>query len=154
MGIKKRPKVAETPKPQKAPKWCDEPHINGDGPLSWKFSQCDRDGPFSWRELDGETAHRVMSCLAEFEAKSWTDLEKTGSHPIECYKLEKPARDRLVDIEHDDLDSLMSFRISGSCRVWCIQDGSIMRVLWWDPEHEAYLVPKDRGDRKKRHRRR
>ena len=46
------------------------------------------------------------------------------------------------EIQQDDIDKLMSFRIAGKKRVWCIQDRNIMRVLWWDPQHEICRVPK------------
>ena len=40
-------------------------------------------------------------------------------------------------IRQDDVDELMSFRLDSRGRVWCIQTGNIMRVLWWDPNHEV-----------------
>ena len=68
--------------------------------------------------------------------------------------MDEAARDRLAEIGQDDLDELMSFRITGESRVWCIQDSAIMRVLWWDPHHGVYPIEKDKADRKKRRRRR
>ncbi|MEM8571130.1 MAG: hypothetical protein AAGG56_09505 [Pseudomonadota bacterium] len=149
MAAKKRAKIAEQPKPAKVPKWQGEPQIEGSGPLSWRFSICDRGGPFCW-ELSPENAKQIMIRLAEFEAKTWAQIESTGSHRIECHRLQKAARDRLMEIGQDDQDELMSFRISGACRVWCIPDKSIMRVLWWDPEHQVYPTERDKGDRRKR----
>lgn len=150
----KRPKAAVAANPQKVPRYRNEPDIHGAGPLCWRFANCDIGGPFSWSSIAPEDAIRVVTCLTDFETRNWTGIEETGSHEIETHRLEKPARDRLVDIGHDDQDVLMSFRITAKCRLWCIKDGAMMRVLWWDPEHAVYLVPKDRGDRKKRHRRR
>jgi hypothetical protein len=131
----KTPKYLQTPAPTKRPKY-NEPEISG-RPLAWRFSGCDRDGPFSWDGLaHGESFKEVIERLHEFEKMNWEQIIATKSHPIEVYKCEKAAQDRLKKIQQDDVDALMSFRISGTKRVWCIQDGNIMRVLWWDPKHE------------------
>jgi hypothetical protein len=134
VGKNKVPKYLGQPAPVKRPKIVDPP-IHG-APLAWRFSGCDRAGPFGWDGLaHGEPFKEVMDRLHAFEKMSWDDIIKTGSHPIEIYKCEKVAKDRLVAIEQDDTDFLMSFRISGKKRIWCIQDRNVMRVLWWDPEH-------------------
>ena len=149
---RKRPKVQETPQPTKTPKWND-PSIGG-FPLAWRFSICDREGPYNWAILESSTEFmRVVGRLAEFETKSWDQICDAGCHSIECHRMEKPARDRLSDIGQDDVDELMSYRIAGSQRVWCIQDQNIMRILWWDPDHQVYRTEKDRRDRTKRRRR-
>lgn len=135
MGKKNKvPKYLSQPVPIKRPKIVDYP-IHG-APLAWRFSGCDRSGPFGWDELaHGEPFKEVMERLHAFEKMTWDDIKRAGSHPIEVYKCEKAAKARLTEIEQDDIDFLMSFRISGKKRVWCIQDRNIMRVLWWDPEH-------------------
>jgi hypothetical protein len=133
----KKAKIAkhlQNPTPVKVPKSKD-PEIHG-SPLAWRFSACDKDGSFAWTTLEhGEPFREVIERLHEFETKTWDEIIKTGSHPIEVYKCEKDARDRLFAIQQDDIDELMSFRISGKKRVWCIQDRNIMKVLWWDPDH-------------------
>src|SRR5437763_1834862 len=134
-GRPKVPKHRQNPAPAKIPK-AKDPEIHG-LPLAWRFSACDKGGPFSWMALDhGHPFKEVMERLHEFETKTWEEIIRTGSHPIEVYKCEKPAKDRLADIQQDDIDQLMSFRISGKKRVWCIPDRNIMKVLWWDPDHQ------------------
>ena len=76
-----------------------------------------------------------MEKLHLFETMEETDMRRGGSHPVEIDQLCKEARDRLAVIELDDLDALMSFRLTGPSRVWCRMDGSVMMVLWWDPRH-------------------
>lgn len=103
--------------------------------MAWRFSGADRAGPFSWTIQPDAKFREVMEKLHEFEGKNWADIINTGSHPIVIQDLCKAARDRLADIKLDDVDELMSFRLTGPNRVWCIQAGNIMRALWWDPEH-------------------
>ena len=77
-----------------------------------------------------------MEKLQEFEKKNWSQIIHSGSHPIQIANIVKPARDRLEKIHKDDTDELMSFRLTGRNRVWCVQEANIMKILWWDPNHE------------------
>lgn len=131
---KKQPRVAVEPAPEKFPK-AAEPHVDG-LPLAWRFSACDKGGSWAWTGLDAAGEYkRVMEKLHQFETMNWSEIGRDGSHPIEVSKLAKGARDRLTRIKQNDLDDLMSFRLTGKNRVWCVRDRNIMRVLWWDPDH-------------------
>ena len=142
----KQPKAASQPHPRKQPhaktlpvteKRPRIPHIRG-GPLVWRFSSVDRNGLFAWSALtEPETYKDAMEKLHQFETMEETDMRRGGSHPVEISQLCKPARDRLAAIELDDLDELMSFRLTGSGRIWCRMDRNMMLVLWWDPDHAA-----------------
>ena len=77
-----------------------------------------------------------MEKLQEFERKNWDEITRGGSHPIPVAEIVKSARRRLQEISKDDVDELMSFRLTGSKRVWCVRQFSVMKVLWWDPNHE------------------
>jgi hypothetical protein len=85
----------------------------------------------------------VMSRLRDLESMPWKDiLGGTGSHQVETRSIGKAARDRLVEIRQDDAEHLVSLRVDGPGRVWGILDRHVFRVLWWDPGHEVYPVPK------------
>ena len=137
------------PKPVKKPKYADP--VIGGYPLAWRFSGCDKGGPFSWSGIDTDIKFReIVEKLNEFETKTWAQLLNAGSHPIPKDRISKGAQDRLRQIERDDVDELMSFSLTGPNRVWCIQSGHIMRILWWDPAHQVYPVERDKADRRKR----
>ena len=145
----KKPKAIEKPEPIREPKWRDDRLIGGERPLSWRFSHRDLGGPFSWQAVRSDDLLSVVDRFSKFEGSNWNEILETGSHPIECYKLCDDAKRRLVEIGHDDLDQMMSFRFDGTLRVWCIHDSSIMRVIWWDPNHQVYPTLPDKADRKK-----
>jgi hypothetical protein len=106
------------------------------GPLVWRFSSVDRDGLFAWSSLDDPVAYKeAMEKLHHFETMDETDMHRGGSHTVGIDNLCKDARDRLAVIQHDDIDELMSFRLTGAGRVWCRMDRNMMLVLWWDPQH-------------------
>jgi hypothetical protein len=137
----KSPKATETPILKKQPR-SDEPS-KAEQLRAWRFSSHDTGGPWAWTNLDDPAEHkRVVEQLQRFEQMSWDAIKKQGSHLIQRDRLEKRARDRLQEIKQDDLDELMSFRLTGTQRVWCIKGGEIMKILWWDPDHEVYPVSK------------
>jgi hypothetical protein len=104
--------------------------------ISWRFSILDRDGPYGWSKCDSAEKYlEILFKKKDIEKMSWTDLRHGGSHPVETYKLAKEARDRLVEIKLDDQDELLSLRISGKNRIWCVRDKNVIFVVWWDPDH-------------------
>lgn len=145
---KKTAKIAEKAEAKKAAVIAKEPSLDGGGPLAWRIGIMDHDGPFGWSQLtDAAKLREVISKLHEFEHKPWAEITKGGSHPIECSRLCKEAKDRLKKISQDDVEELMSFRLTGKNRVWCIRHLNVMRILWWDPDHKVYPTLVDRADR-------
>ena len=133
----KQPKAAFKPEPQKIPRAA--PIWRG-ASLVWRFSTADKGGPFAWAALAEATLYkRVMETLHNFETMEEKDIRSQGSHAVEIEQLCKDAKDRLTEIELDDLDALMSFRLAGKARVWCRMDRNVMQVLWWDPQHQGQL---------------
>lgn len=149
---KKLPKFGAKPDPKKRPV-INEHQLEGGHPLAWRFGQTDKAGPFAWNIEPHEKFFEVVNKLVEFENLNWNEITAQGSHPIATEKLCEDARRRLVEIQRDDLDELMSLRLTGTNRVWCTRTGHILRPLWWDQDHKVYPVEKDKADRVKRKRR-
>lgn len=104
--------------------------------FTWSFALLDKDGPFGWsRCATTEKYLEILSKKGAFEEMDITELYYRKCHSVEVSKLCNDAQKRLVEIKRDDLSSLFSFRLNGPNRVWCIKQGSVMRVLWWDPDH-------------------
>lgn len=130
----KTPKNVSLPQPEKRPR---VPEVRG-GPLVWRFSSVDRGGPFAWQNLEDPAVYKaVMEKLHYFETMEETVIRAGGSHPVSIDQICKEARQRLEDICLDDIDELMSFRLTGAERVWCRMDNNMMLVLWWDPGHRV-----------------
>lgn len=107
--------------------------------MAWRFSAHDRDGPWAWTNLNTPSDYqRVIQTLQQFETMSMDQIQQQQTHRVAPGKLCKAAQDRLKKIKQDDIDELMSFRITGKQRVWCIPIGPIMKILWWDPNHQVY----------------
>jgi hypothetical protein len=117
------------------------PGYEGQFPL-WAFRIVDLGGPWCWSVLSGDALREVLQRMKEIETMTWHAVTETGSHSIDVSALSKPARDRLMEIHQDDVDQVYSLRVTGRRRIVGIRDGGVLRILWWDPEHEICPAPK------------
>ena len=108
----------------------------------WQVGVIDRNGPFSWSEIEAADGWSIWERLAAFETMTWHEIIGRDHHEIDVDLLEKSAQDRLREIGQDDVDSLCSLRIAGERRVWGILDRNVFKILWWDPNHTVYPVSK------------
>jgi hypothetical protein len=100
----------------------------------------DHDGPWSWKTLPPEKLREILEKLAGWEKKTWGQVHgdaHDSQHSVDLARLIKPARDRLRELDLDDLDSLFRFRLSGEERLWGVPLDNVFYVLWWDPNHEV-----------------
>jgi len=113
---------------------------------SWQFAVADWGGPFGWDNLADGEFKQILEWMKSIESLTWCEiLQQSASknakhHEMPLDRIEKNARDRLDEISQSDIDCLFSFRISGPKRIWGICDGSVFKVLWWDPGHQVYIV--------------
>ena len=104
----------------------------------WAFRIVDLGGPWCWSALNGDGLTEVLAKFRDFESMTWEQIDgPTGSHGVEPAKLCKQAQARLTEIRQDDASELFSLRITGRRRAWGILDEHVLRLLWWDPEHQV-----------------
>jgi len=138
MPRSKKPAVDRAPTTTgKTPRVAKPPDLSGRYPL-WSFAIVDVGGPWCFRCLPSRELPSVLARLGQFEGMTWTQIEQgTGSHFVSCGRLVRNATKRLQELRYDDIDQLFSLRIKGKPRIWGIRAGSVLRILWWDPEHEV-----------------
>lgn len=98
-------------------------------------------GPFGWHQVDGFLTLKLREKLAHFESRTWNEIlvqSNKQNHAVDKNRLSRVAQRRLEALQADDVDSLVSLRLSGRERVWGILRGAILDLLWWDPEHQVY----------------
>jgi len=105
---------------------------------AWQFYQLDWDGP--WGCVDAKKWQEILQKLGHFETRTWADIKSDGNnHAVEIQNSPNPSvPKRLLEIHLDDIDELFSLRLSGKERVWGILEGHILKILWWDPNHEVW----------------
>jgi hypothetical protein len=136
----KYPFAREYPTTGKTPRIPFAPDT-GDSLPSWRFRTLDIDGPFCPTRMTPAEVREVRSKLGNFESMTWAEIERGGSHSIAVSELEKPARERLEHLQLDDIEEVFSLRLSGKERVFGLRQGAVMRLLWWDPDHEVCPAP-------------
>ena len=103
--------------------------------MFWSFSLYDPEFPIA----SPNHFHLIASAIKSTELRTWEDIgnHRDRDHPVTIDKLEKPARDRLATLKLDDTDEIWSIRFTGRCRLWGIRDGTLIKILWLDPNHEV-----------------
>lgn len=134
----KQPAHQAQPPEGKAPRAAESPSSNDAKVIAWHLRTIDQHGPYGWGKIEKTTLWAsVLSKVTSLESTTWADLMNNGSHPIPVKDLCQAARSRLKKIKQDDVDELFSLRLTGKQRIWGIRDQNILKVLWWDPEHEV-----------------
>jgi hypothetical protein len=96
--------------------------------------------PFGWHELTKEKLSEIRTKLAGFENSTWNDIlvgSNKQNHRILVEKLDKEAKDRLIQLHLDDIDDVISLHLTGTERVVGIQHDVALTLLWWDPHHQV-----------------
>lgn len=112
---------------------------------SWQISLLQMIDPWGWHDLEKTKTEEIKKKLAEFEEKDWNTIlvkEKRRNHRIPVNNLCKGAQGRLAEIGQDDVDYVVSLRLSGQERVFGILNMGVLRLLWWDPDHQICPAPK------------
>lgn len=127
---------------KEVPSYLREAALDG-RPLCWRFSSADIGGPFSCGQFTHSDFDQLWHRLRAFEGMNPSELKQAESlHGVPCANISKMAKDRLQEIGKDDLDTVYGFHITGTCRLWCIKHENILSILWWDKNHEVYIVKK------------
>ena len=140
MKNKKRPKVKKNPSSKKIPRI--DPGIATD-PLqlrpSWQFEFIDVHGPWGWNNISKDYLFsKILDSVINFESMKWHEILNRNNHEIKICRITKEAQRRLVELNIDDIETLVSLRIMGAVRIWGIRVHNCFKVLWWDPEHQVY----------------
>ena len=140
----KKPAAGERVRTKKQPHIEAEPSYN-QHVLSWHVSLMETVDPFGWHAVDRDKAVQILQKLGNFETQTWNNLiieGKKNNHSVLIEDLCKAARDRLTQLNQDDIEALVSLHLSGKERIWGIRDKYIFKILWWDPDHQVCPSPK------------
>lgn len=135
----RRPRAKESPSDAKQIRLATPLDDNQRKP-AWSFLFCDFDSPFGWNAASKEDLLQVVHHLGELERLTLAEIfgqRNRGNHQPRPQQLGKPAQSRLKKIKLDP-ERLVSLRLTGTKRIWLIREGSILSLLWWDPQHQVW----------------
>jgi hypothetical protein len=140
----KKPKASLIPPRDKLPKTAPSEGFYHLRP-AWRVARMEIVDPYGWHKIPADKLHEIRNKLGGLEGQTWGDIitkSQNNHHFMAVTKICGAARDRLNALHLDDTDALFSLRLSGPERIWGILDNGILLVLWWDPFHTIYPVPR------------
>ena len=131
------------------PRVTENPQDYQDHYPSWGVGRMDMEGEWSCARFDPAHFLDLLDKLKEYERLKWREIDtrydlKRLHHYIDLAhpKLSKGVAERVAAMQVD-ADRVFSFHITATRRLWGVRDGPCFRVLWWDPDHTVYPVPKE-----------
>lgn len=136
---RRKPRAKKLPEIRRQPK-VDPKHQNPlDQNPSWHINKIDMHGKWGWANVThNEIVNNILSKMGNFEKMKWNEILGSNSHEVKSELVCRDAQKRLSELRLDDIESLISFRLTGRQRVWGIRINSVLNLLWWDPEHTVY----------------
>ena len=113
--------------------------------LAWSLALVDLEGKFGWHRLTPDWAQHLREKFRAFESTTIDELfqNRTHNHPVSIESFSKLARQRHTELvgERDNSpylsDSWVSLSVNGVPRIIGIRDREVVRIVWWDPEHQV-----------------
>jgi len=150
---RKAPRYSKGLQPgDRQPRTKENPESHNREKIAWQLRIADLDGPWGWNKLDSSTWWKeIHPKLRDYESMTWGEIlsasggraRGNNSHLVPIEELCKDAQRRLTELKQDDISDLFSLRLKGKARLWGIPDGRVLRVIWYDPEHE--VCPSERN---------
>ena len=134
----KKPKSNPPPRFTKNPRHEPTRESIIDKKLEFSFQCVDLGGPWCFgKKTDAAAVKMLFDKFRSFETMTWAQVESAGSHFIAVNDITTEAQNRLGEIFQDDTDSVFSLHLTGRARVFGLRFSSVLRLLWWDPNHEV-----------------
>lgn len=124
----------ERPIPEKIVKKTSNPNSYLDRNVAWSFKHLDHE---KWCIKKHFFSTSVYEKILEFETMTWNDVQmaKSKNHTISVEDIIPSARKRLEELNLY-YDELFSLRLNGRERIFGILEYGVLRILWYDPNHE------------------
>lgn len=107
---------------------------------SWRTARLVMDGDFGWHTLDANTLRYLLGKLAQFETMTWGEIGAAEKqyHYISWDSLSPEGRAVLESTcREEERETLFSFRLSNTERVYGLRLEGVLSLLVWDPEHQV-----------------
>jgi len=135
---KKKPSRRHNPTGHKKAR-TDQTLLVPNQPPVWSVVKLDVDGRWGWNRVDCQFfLSDILPKMQHFESMTWNEILGPQNHEVSVAKIGKDAKKRLRELQLDDVQSLVSFRLVSKQRLWGIRSRNVFQILWWDPKHEVY----------------
>ena len=141
----KQPISAENPSGQKTPRVASESSLYDERKAAWRVSKIQLADPYGWHEIGPNDALQLKRKLADFEKSTWKELFVTNArfnHRIQSDQLKCKIARKWMQDNMPDQPFLWTLRLSGAERIWGILSEGAYQIIFWDPEHLIWEVPR------------
>jgi hypothetical protein len=110
----------------------------GESPITFIFSSFDHEGPWGIGAFTECIWQEFFRKIEDYQLMTWNEFikDKTRNHNISPSSLSKEAIKRYEELNQDfDIETLVSFHVTGKIRFYGIRDRKFCRILWADPWH-------------------
>jgi len=85
----------------------------------WHLEIIDIEGPWSWMQINKDSfITQILPKVKHFEKMIWREILNKNNHEISQADICSKAQRRLRDLNLDDIESLVSLRLTGKQRIW------------------------------------
>jgi len=135
------PQAASTAaRPERIPRVSEDAEAWKASRPTWSFAHLDLVAPVGgWMHIRFDQLDELKGRFRNWETMTWNEILSAGrkqNHPIDVSKCIPAARARLRVLGLDDREQLMSLSVNSTARVIGIRDGTVFRIVWWDPDHQ------------------
>lgn len=141
----KQPIAAQRPSGKKSPVIAEAVSIYNDDKASWRIGRIQLVDPYGWHELDVQGISRVKARLASLERCTWKDIfirNAGDNHQISVSELKCDIARKWMLESLPDQPYLWTIRVTAKERIWGILSEGAYQIVFWDPEHLIWEVPK------------
>lgn len=142
-GKNKQPKHSQSPLSRKVATHAKNPEGYQNQFIGWHFQCMDQEG--TW-PCDCMAIVDFMHLLCEYEKMKWSEaLQDRNNHPMPLDQICRAAQRRIEELGYGGAENLYQLKIKGAGgkqRLWGLRVENIFQILWWDPNHTVYPMPR------------
>lgn len=141
----KKPTTVQNVSGKKVPAIAEEVSVYSDDKAAWRFGHVQLVDPYGWHEINLSVAAKIKARLGELERSTWKDIFVTNAadnHHFEVATLKCPIAKKWMQSNMPGQPSLWTIQVSSRERIWGILAEGAYRIIFWDPLHLIWPVPK------------
>lgn len=141
----KQPKSAQNVSGEKVPVIATEVSLYTEDKAAWRFGRIQLVAPYGWHELDIAGANKVKARLADLERCTWKDIfvrRANDNHHFDVATLKCANARSWMQNNLPDQHSIWTIKVASRERIWGILSEGAYQIIFWDPQHLIWPVPK------------
>jgi hypothetical protein len=145
VSAQKSPSSVQGVSGKKTPAVAGEVTLYSEEKAAWRFGRIQLVKPYGWHVLDIAGVNKIKARLAELERCTWKDIfvrDADDNHRFDVATLKCPTARNWLQNNMSDQPSIWTIKVASRERIWGILAEGAYRIIFWDPNHLIWPVPK------------